>query len=485
MVRSKRKTRNEVARQLISSPKTSGYKTPPIYSFGSIIRDLPAFTFMTIRAMLWDPTIRLGLAMRAAPLANAEFAYEDGLDDAGQIKYTPGVKAHKPEVAEFVEAQMKHIWKNYLRHLLRDQIWGWSAVECTGKVGKNGWIEVDELLPRHPSFTTALESRGKLCGVSFKGPSQKNGNVRLMFSDGKCIWRSFMPEDGAHYGVSILRGAYSPWADKWLDGCALDTRRLFHHKDAYGGVDMTYPGGTTTVERDGVLTEIPNQEIAQQIAEQIRSGGVTTRPAMYDENGKPLWELTRATIPASPTHIYDYVKDLDKDMLRGIEIPDDVFSADQSGSWDGKSIPVQGMYTGLDMWLNATTGDVVRQVIEPLVMLNTGRAEDFEVTTKPLGLQAMEQLGASKGDSASQGGQDGGFNPFAGPEDAPQPRQIGYNGGKQMSLQDRAKKEVVELLVGQGVFEAGKLVEQAREELDRRGVKRIKRRTKAKATVNG
>ncbi len=485
MPQKKRKTRIQVAEQLVGQPKTAGYQTPPVYTWGSVIRDLPQFTFQTIRAMLWDPTIRLALAMRAAPLANAEFAYEDGVDDANQVKYTPGVKAHKPEVAEFVEAQMKHIWKNYLRHLLRDQIWGWSAVEVTGKVNQQGWVEVDELLPRHPAFTTALESRGKIVGVNFKGPSQKSGHVPLFFAESKCLWCSFMAEDGAHYGISILRGAYSPWADKWLDGCALDTRRLFHHKDAYGGVDMTYPPGTTDVARaGGVATEISNQEIAQQIAEQIRAGGVTTRPSQYNEHGKNEWDLTRATIPTSPTHIYDYPKDLDREMLRGMETPDDVLSADQSGSWDGKSIPAQAFYTGLDMWLRSKTGDVVKQLIEPLIMLNCGRPEDFEVNTKPLAVQAMEQLGASKGDNASKGQSGDNSNPFLTDQDPPARQQIGYNGQTQMSLRDRAKTEVVELLVGQGVFEAGKIVEQAREELDRRGVKRTKRRIKAKATAN-
>ena len=61
-----------------------------------------------------------------------------------------------------------------------------------------------------------------------------------------------------------------------MNGGALDVRRLFMHKDAYGGTDMTYPEGTTYIPDKG---EVPNRDVAREIAEQIVAGGVTARPA--------------------------------------------------------------------------------------------------------------------------------------------------------------------------------------------------------------
>ncbi len=95
-------------------------------------------------------------------------------------------------------------------------------------------------LGRHSLDCQGLERGGQLCGVRFE--QLKNGEqgvVNLLFP--KCVFVAHDPEPGAIYGRSIRYGAYSPWADKWLNGGALDTRRLFAHKDAYGGADLAYP----------------------------------------------------------------------------------------------------------------------------------------------------------------------------------------------------------------------------------------------------
>ena len=305
--------------------RTMGYKPPLPDIWAQAPRDLPAFTFYVIRMMKWDPTVRLGLAMREAPLCNAEFAYKEG------EKWVPGIQADKPEVAEFVEQQLQRIWRHDLHKILRAQVWGWSAGEVSYRL-HNGRVEFDSLTTRHPADTRAREKNGRLAGVRFRriGKAQQ-GHVDVLGP--KAFWHAYMPEDGSFYGDQVLRGCYSPWADKWLDGMALDVRRLFAHKDSYGGVDVSYPPGTTAVPTaTGELREIPNSDIARQIAEQLKAGGVTTRPAVYDDKGNELWTVTRATIPASPTHIFEYPQQLDVEILRGLEIPDDVLTSENGGA---------------------------------------------------------------------------------------------------------------------------------------------------------
>ena len=86
-------------------------------------RDLPLITFQTIRVMLLDETIRLGLAMRSAPLLSCEFAYKEGKN------WITGVKAKNPKVKEYVEKQLERIWSNGVEKMLDAQTWGWSAGE--------------------------------------------------------------------------------------------------------------------------------------------------------------------------------------------------------------------------------------------------------------------------------------------------------------------------------------------------------------------
>ncbi|MGH8743517.1 MAG: hypothetical protein ACREUY_04485, partial [Burkholderiales bacterium] len=322
------------------TPVTANYKPFDYGRWFQQPRDLPPFTFATVLAMLMDPTIRLGLAMRCAPLFAAEIAYKEGED------WKPGVKADHPILAKFVERQLAKIWQ-HLDTIVTAQVWGWAACEVQYKLTQFNTVEIDRLLPRHANDTRARSRDGEVCGVRFlKIEHETQGYVDLDFEPyPKAIFHAHAPDPGCQYGNSILMGACSPWADKWLNGGALDTRRLFMHKDAYGGVDIGYPPGTTNIEGKG---EIPNRDIAREMAEQIQAGAVTARPSQYDPvSGKELWPLTRASIPSNPQHILQYPKDLDVEIFRGMEFPDEVFMPSDAGTtgYSGKSIPMQGFYT--------------------------------------------------------------------------------------------------------------------------------------------
>jgi hypothetical protein len=385
--------------QLLGSPRTSGYE-PLRHDAFYRRRDLPWFRFEIIRDMLLDPTLRLGLAMRAAPLHQAEIAHQVAGPD-GKPKWVPGIKSDNQEVAAFVMRQVKRVWKFGLHKLLKAQIWGWSAVEVTYRLTNDKLVEIDKLLHRHAEDTYAITQDGEVCGVQFR--RIKGGNVNLLTP--KAFWHTYNSEGENPHGSSILFGALSSWADKWLNGGALDVRRLFMHKDAYGGVDTTYPPGTTTI--DGVA--VPNRDIIEQVADQLKAGGTTTRPAQFDANGNEMWTLNRATVPSNPTHILEYPKDLDAEMLNGLEIPDDVIKSEMTGAWQGKQVPMQAFFTAGDVWLANLFMDFRTQILDDLVKLNFGSDIEYEIETKPLAEQAFEQM------------QDGGESEQPGEQPAAQP----------------------------------------------------------------
>jgi hypothetical protein len=415
------------------------------------IRDLPWYHHQTAAEMLLDPTVRLGLAMRAAPLCTAEFAYKVDRP-GGDSTWVPGVQADDPAVAKWVYRQLLRIWRNDIHKLLRAQIWGWAAGEVVWSL-REGMVDVDTILFRSAVDTYALVQVGAVSGVRFKG-LKKQGQVDLLFP--QAVWHAYDPEYDQPYGRSALRGAHSPWHDKWSNGGALDTRRLFAHKDAYGGVDLGFPAGTTRYNGRAV----PNENIARQIAEQLLAGGITTRPSERDENGNEKWPLTRATVPASPTHIFDYPKDLDTEILRGMEIPDDVIKSDVGGAWQGKQVPMYAFYTNGDIWLGQVVKSVVTQIIEPGVILNFGEGHRIEVTTKPLAEQALERMNAAQGpeqDVPDENTQSGQFIDVKGKGGQKFKRRNPNFGKQRMGLIDDAT--AAELLIGSGVVDAGKLLE--------------------------
>jgi 2'-5' RNA ligase len=344
-------------------------------------RDLPIFTYQTIRYMMMDDTIRLGLSMRIAPLLSAEFAYKEG------NQWIEGIEADKPEVKEYVETQLDNIWNNGIDKILTSQIWGWSCGEIKYKVntGKSR-VEFDALLDRRPEHCSPLLRDGELAAVRVRGVGG-HGKSDLA-CPGKGYWSSFNAESGSLYGTPILYGAYSAFADKWFNGGALDVRRLFMHADAYGGTKIGYPQGSTNINGQS----IPNRDIAQQVAEQKKSGEVITYPLIYDKDGRELWRIDDPHVTPNPSHILEYPDKLDISMLRGMEIPDDVVtSAGGGGAWQGKQVPMQAFYTGLNRWGVEVVSMIVRQILEPLVMWQFGRAEEFNCRLKPLEIQAMEQ----------------------------------------------------------------------------------------------
>ncbi len=416
--------------------KTAGYRSVP-YIWFQRPNDLPPFTFATIRGMLLDPGIRLNFAMRAAPIHGAEFGFKNG------DKWQEGMKCDSPEIGQFIYRQLMHIWKNFLPSILRSQVWGWSAGEVTLRIDQSGLVVINELEPRHAADCRLLKLNHERWGVAINRV-EDSGKVHLPFP--YAWFHAYNAEDGDNYGVSAALGGYSPWADKWFNGGAIDVRRLFMHKDAYGGMDLGYPDGTTNLP--GHAQPVPNVDIAQQIADKMKSGGVIVRPSERDDNGNEMWPLTRAQVPNNPQHILQFPKDLDDEIRRGMEIPDDVISADGSGAWAGKRVTLASFYASLDHWVVQILRDLKSQIFDHLCLLNWGYVPEYEITHKPLAQQAMEQqANAGPGAGGSQyPTRDGDGDGLIG-EGFP-------GGGYRMSL------DPVQA-VGRGVLSAGQLVEAA------------------------
>ncbi|MGH9932384.1 MAG: hypothetical protein ACREA9_24540, partial [Pyrinomonadaceae bacterium] len=108
---------------------------------------------------------------------------------------------------------------------------------------------------------------------------------------------------------------------------------------------------------------------------------------------------------------------------------------------------------GLDRWLIRLLMDLVKCVLKPLVALNFGSGRFFEVTAKPLGLQAMEQQGEGK--SAQQGNPQPGMPPQFGGQSAGRAQEEG-------PPRQRMALDPVQA-VGEGVLSAAELVKAANE----------------------
>lgn len=434
--------------------KTKGYS--PIQTWWlRRHQKLPVMSFQVIEQILLDETIQIGLAARRAAIQGVEFGYE--MNGQWQV----GVMCQDEAVGAWVMRQIRKLWSCALEHISSAQVYGWSGMEVIWERSEEfGTWEIATIEQRHANDVRVLVSNetGRPCGVRFMHvKSALEGYVDLRFPES--FFHSYDAQPGELYGRSVLTGAYRAWADKHFDGGAIDVRRLFMHKDAYGGADLRYPEGSTDVGTIDQPHEVSNRELAREIVEQLEAGGVTTTPAQYDDKGNPMWQLTRATVPSNPSHILQYPGDLDGEMLRGMFVPDGVLKADDTGSWQGRLIPMGILYANLDPWVEVILRDIKEQLLEPGIINNFGRLIPFDVAHKPLAKQALEQqrgpsMGGMGGMDPSMGGMDPGMDPMGGMDD-------GMGG-----MDDPSQPQMMGLdpaaAVGEGVLSAAELVKAAR-----------------------
>lgn len=368
---------NKLSKWLLRK-QTMHYRPQQSHYFRQL-RDLPPLTWYWVEQMLATPEIRLGLRMRAAPVIGAEFAYKAGK------QWVPGIQASSPEVSKWALRQMERLWRGDMIKLLESQTYGWSAGEVCYRMDRDfGTIEIEGLMIRHALDCLALERDGELAGVRFKN-CPGVGQVDLPFP--KSVWHVYDPVGESPYGYPVLRGAFSPWMDAYGNGGGHDVRRLFMHKDAYGGMRIGYPPDAMNVAGKG---ETPNANIAREIAEQRKSGGVITYPLIVKDGAKQ-WEIEEAQVASNPAHILQYPKDLKTEIFNGLDIPDDVLTSEEGGAWKGKQVPMQAFYCGLNLWANRLLRHWVEQVLLPTARYNFGKDVRLQVTIKPLDEQAMDK----------------------------------------------------------------------------------------------
>jgi hypothetical protein len=336
-------------------PLTSDYRPSAIGLPGLWLDQRGWFTWFDVERMRRDPRIRLGLRILRAPIHTVTWEVEGD-----------------PEQAEFADRTLRLIWDRHISKALRILEYGIAGGELVYRYDpETDQIELADVLDRNPFDLTPLKLDGKLAGLRVKGVRGEQtvgGPVDLCGP--RYWWLTNEPEFGSYYGRSRLSGAWVPWMEKVGRHGALDIRRLWYVKNAFRGGKMRHPSGETEVASGAYMT---NQDYAREIAEKVETGGIMVLPNVTDEQGKYLWDYEEPKINGELRDVRDYPKDLDKEMMDGMEIPVEVIEAASSGSgWSGRSVPFLVYLTGEDQIVDTVIRGFDEQCIRPLVGVNFG-----------------------------------------------------------------------------------------------------------------
>lgn len=391
------------------------------------------FSWYDIPRMRQDPRVKLCFRVIRGPLDS--------------IKWT--VKASNPEVAKAVDDIIKKFWRQDLDKAVRMVEWGSAAGKVNYSYDRDtGAVQYEDIQEFSIVDAKPLQIEGKMVGLSVSGlslssvvsaNSNDTANPSRFFSP-QYIWFANDAEFGSFYGKSRYQGAWAPWMEKRGKKGALDARRLLFFKYAFRGGTIKHPIGSIETE-NGIMS---NADYAREIVEKGETGNVMTMPAIYDENGHPLWEYDPATIISGDSSKFlEYPKALDEEIAEGMELPPEVVKAIEAGNGLGnnRSVPFIVFLTGEDAIAKSIIHSVVEHICKPVIAFNHGPDEDFEVEVESLlPKQDPPQPGqpgqpGKPGEPPQSGekpeGQPGGMAGLAAKQNSPQ--QVMGGGGLAMS----------------------------------------------------
>lgn len=341
---------------------SSEYMPSSTPSWVSFATNRPVFTINQVREMLPDPRIQYGLWLIKGPLASARPVCKVNCADS--------------RVAIFIRKTIARFWQTSVNRALRAIEWGFSPHEIIYKQGNDGLIQFHNLRDFHPTDVELFSLGGRFCGFQIK---RRARGMPPYLGCPKAFVHVHSREVNPFYGQSRLFSTYIPWWEKWGVGGYRDIRRLWFFKCSYNGGVIFYPPGATKNEH-GI--PIPNRQVAQEIIEKLRAGGVLALPASVAEGGAPAWDYKPPEAGASPTGLLEYGDKLDDEQLEAMGIPPEVISSggDQGfGSSTGRQIPQTAFYATLQELLQWLLYDLDEQIIQFLVRWNFGAKIDYEI----------------------------------------------------------------------------------------------------------
>lgn len=373
--------------QLLGSPITAGYEPPDLALSAHFFHpNRPLFTLWHVDAMLTEARVRLGLDMIRGPiLNNSHFV----------------VHTKNPAVKQFIAAQISRFWKTSAPIALRYMDYGFLGCEVLYRSVDN-LLQFDKLKFLHPHNTRVVTRKGEYIGIEVQRCN--NSDSAVYVGRPKSFWTVHARDAHIWYGRSRLRGAFLAWNEIWSDHGYRDQRRIWFYKNAYAGPKVGYPPGSTPSEDPNNPEPLDHRIIAQEIVDKMVTGTGITYPNV-GPGPQGGWIIEDAKPISIPEGLLEYGDQLRDEILEGMGIPPEVVSADGTGAFAGRRVPQQAFFSVLQEIMQDILTDFDEQVITPLVRMNFGSQQHYEIECFGL-MDAGDEQGPSDNPQPEQ--QEGG-----------------------------------------------------------------------------
>jgi hypothetical protein len=158
----------------------------------------------------------------------------------------------------------------------------------------------------------------------------------------------------------------------WSEGGFRDSRRLWYYKNSFEGGVIYHPPGITRLENGQVVS---NKDLARELIEKKRNGGVLTLPNIMLGEQRRAWEYEGPSGNTPPSGLENYGADLRYEIFEALGVPPEVIESPSSegfGSSSGRKIPLLVFYSTLQELGNWLLHDFDNFILRPLVEINFG-----------------------------------------------------------------------------------------------------------------
>jgi hypothetical protein len=354
-------------RQALLRPASSAARSVAPAAHSPLQGRLPPFQLPTAELMRFDPQIRIGLGARNGLLLGAQI----------------DVRGDRQDVVRFVERQWSRLWCAGANQLLRAKLYGFLPLEAQFRQITHGefrrLLEVVALREHHPRTARLLVRDGDIAG--FTVPLAGDRVRRVLAPQGLVC--TYGAEFDNPYGCSLLERAYPAWHEKWMEGGVKQTVRLRMIKDAYLGDILWYPPDRKVELADG--RSVSWQEVARDVVANRVSGGALTLPMVYDHEGRRLVDYSPPRDTGNASAIFQWKRDNDLEIWKALEVPPEIIEAAHTGSgYSGRWIPFAVALSAVQAELGEVVRCVNRDLLRPLVRLNFGVDEVYELQPRSL-----------------------------------------------------------------------------------------------------
>lgn len=371
-------------------PQSDGYSRR-VASPGAFFHyeDRPPFSMIVAEMMQFDHKVTLALGIRNGLLAQMEIEVVGG---------PPGIR-------EYVARQWERIWTMAGSVIMESKHIGWVGFEPMFTPGDGNSVDAGRAIfsgyrDFHQRDIQPLVDTGRVVGLTLNNCKTTEGQKLALFNPKGC-WITYKDRHSSYYGQALLEHAYAPWHEKWQRGGAIKLRQLRMMKDAWVGDVIRYPTHRKTITPTGEV--VSWRDVAREIVQLRQSGGVIGIPSDRTADGSNYeWEYSPPTSVDGHTPIADYKKELDTEIVEGLEVCNEIIETAEGNALNGRMIPMVGLAASLQREGEDYARQIDAQLLRPLVRWEFGCEPSYQIKVKPI-IKTIQQLMGGGGEGQGEG----------------------------------------------------------------------------------